>query len=176
MAVTLADLDVHTQRPAETELTVVIPGIPFAQPRPRAFVNPRTGRAAVHSSPKEQTWRKYAQDYMREAVIEAGCDEPMFPEGPLRLEVVAVFPCPASRRLKRGLRPAEWRDKLPDASNVAKAVEDAANGILWMDDRQVAALLVKKVTAEQDDPPRTQVVVRRLVGTPIGAAQWRSDE
>jgi Holliday junction resolvase RusA-like endonuclease len=141
---------------------VRIPGKPFAQPRPRAFVNPRTGRASIHPAPAEATWRKYAQDHLLAALDQGGLRPPAFPDGPLELTVRAVFACPRGRHLKRSVRPAEWRDRMPDASNILKAVEDAANGLLWTDDRQIAVARIEKVTAEQGAPPVTVLEVGLL--------------
>lgn len=143
-------------------IIVRIPGKPFAKPAPRAVFNPALGHAHVHQDPREGTWRKYAQDYIREALAQGGMKPPAFPDGPIDLMVRAVFACPRGRFLKRDIRPAEWRDKLPDASNVLKALEDAGNGLLWLDDRQVAQVKVEKVTGEQGTPPHMIIEVSRL--------------
>ena len=38
----------------------------------------------------------------------------------------------------------------PDCDNIAKAVLDALNGVVWKDDKQVVGLLVFKVYGEED--------------------------
>lgn len=41
--------------------------------------------------------------------------------------------------------------KKPDTDNVAKAILDAMNGIVYEDDAQVAGLIVQKFYAEKDE-------------------------
>jgi Holliday junction resolvase RusA-like endonuclease len=147
-------------------VVVRIPGVPFAQPTIRKAFNPVTKETHIHSNPKAVTWRKYAQDYMREALERGGMKMPAFPDGPLDVTVRAVWPCPRSRHLKRSIRPAEWRDKRPDASNVQKALEDAATGIMWTDDSQVARFKIEKVTAEQGIPAVLVIEVALLLDEP----------
>lgn len=66
---------------------------------------------------------------------------------PVSLSVVAVFPVPPSwpkaRRLGAldgSVHPA----KKPDLDNVVKAVKDALNGVVWLDDSQVVDLHATK--------------------------------
>lgn len=47
----------------------------------------------------------------------------------------------------------------PDASNLAKAVEDAMNGTVWADDAQIVQMMVWKAYAHA---PRVEVCVTRL--------------
>jgi len=141
------------QRP--DRLRIVIPGKPFAQPRMG-----QTRDGVRYLPTKARTWRKYVQDYMLDAMEEAGLSPPAFPDGPVELRVRATFPCPRSRHLKRSIRPAEWRDKIPDAKNIQWAVEDAGNGLLFTDDRQVARFVAEKITGRQGQPPETVVEVR----------------
>lgn len=58
-----------------------------------------------------------------------------------------------------------WRQAArPDLTNVVKAVEDAANGVLWVDDRQVVALDASIVAWGRDVRPF------------VALAVWRADE
>jgi Holliday junction resolvase RusA-like endonuclease len=142
-------------------LRVSIPGTPFAQPDKKQT---RQGRRFL--PPKAKSWRKYAQDYMIEAAFEAGLGTPAFPAGvPLELLMVARWPMPISRHLKRSLRPAEWRTQRPDMKNVLTAVEDAGNGLLWADDAQIVAFDLYKITVEQGAPAETLFIVSSLEGS-----------
>lgn len=57
-----------------------------------------------------------------------------------------------------------WRDNGPDVDNVAKAVLDACNGILWDDDRQVVCLTVKKFYGRVGESAHTRILVRAFTG------------
>ncbi len=47
----------------------------------------------------------------------------------------------------------------PDVSNVLKSIEDALNGVVWVDDRQIVGLVVSKA---YDDNPRVEVEIREI--------------
>lgn len=68
-------------------------------------------------------------------------------EGPVSLEVVAVYPWPASWSRKRRLEPAaKWKTSRPDVDNVCiKIVADALNGVCFLDDAQIAYVRASKV-------------------------------
>lgn len=136
-----------------TQVVVVIPGEPVAQGRPR-FVR-SVGRA--FDPPKSREWKAFAAALMRDA-----CPQPFPPDVPLHLEVTAVWRCPSSDARKREPRPLRWRSKRPDVDNILKAVADSGNGVLWVDDAQIAKATVRKVTAEQGAPGHVRVAVSVL--------------
>lgn len=47
-----------------------------------------------------------------------------------------------------------------DLSNAIKLIEDALNGVMWLDDKQVAILTVFR--KENDGKPRTEVTVEEI--------------
>lgn len=146
-------------------ITVVLPGEPVAQGRPRAFKTP-AGFIRTYDPAKSRNWKATAQEHMRSAM---GDRPPL--AGPCACEITAVFTCPKSEWRKReplGRRP---HAKRPDGENVAKAVLDAATGVLWLDDAQVARLLVVKIIGAQGEAPSVEVAVRELVEQPHPAAQ-----
>jgi Holliday junction resolvase RusA-like endonuclease len=115
---------------------VTIPGPPIAKGRPRMT---KTGRAYTPAKTRA------AEGYMRHAIA-AQVGQPML-EGPLAVTVLAILPIPKSWPRKRQddaaagiVRPTGK----PDCDNLAKAVCDAANGLLWHDDSQIVALSVSK--------------------------------
>ena len=150
-------------------LRVIIPGTPFAQPDKKQT---RGGRRFL--PPKAKTWRKYAQDYMIEAAFQAGLGTPAYAPGlPLHLTLLARWPMPISRHLKRMLRPAEWRTQRPDMKNVLTAVEDAGNGLLWADDAQIVSFDLHKITSQQGAPAETIFIVSSLEGVaPVWPGTW----
>lgn len=69
------------------------------------------------------------------------------PDGPLIVEVIAIWPAPKSTP-KRDLPVWAWRAMDPDADNVAKAILDGLQACGWLsDDNRVARLSVQKITS-----------------------------
>jgi len=88
--------------------------------------------------------------------------------GPMRVTITAFWKCLSP--LKRSVRPAKWRAKKPDADNVAKAVLDACNGILWLDDNQVVDLRVLKIEDKQGRPSRVEITAERILQEEVAVA------
>ena len=70
----------------------------------------------------------------------------------VELELLFVFERARSNK-------TAYHAQKPDASNLVKIVEDAANGVLWHDDCQIGRLTAQKVWGL---PARTELVVRVL--------------
>ena len=133
-----------------------IPGEPIGQGRPRAAVI--NGKPRLYTPKKSSDWRATAQWWMKKAM---GSERPWI--GPVELHIVAYFK-PAQALVKKWeknphlvVRPA----KKPDLDNAAKAVCDAANSIMFVDDAQVVHLVVQKYYAT-DGNPRVFIKAREL--------------
>lgn len=131
----------------------VIPGTPVAKARPR--VTTVNGFARAYTPTKTTNY----ESLVAISAQSAGC--PMF-DGAVCVEVLAYWPCPESRKTKRVPRPEEWKTTKPDVDNIAKGICDGLNGVAWADDKQVAWLTVKKLTAAQGDKPRCDVSIKTL--------------
>jgi len=133
-----------------------IPGAPQGKGRARSMTL-RTGQKIHYTPEKTRTYegviKSLAMDVMGECA-------PL--DGPLQLELICTYPMAASW-------PA-WKRELalsgqlaatvkPDADNVAKAVKDALNGVVWGDDTQVVRAVITKVYGER---PMVAVRVTRL--------------
>ena len=153
-------------------IEVTIPGEPYAQKRARAA---RVGKGVrVYDPAANRNWKATAQQYMRDAMMAAGrfgeveflsgkLEKHLNPlAGPVRLTVLALFSMPRSRWRKRVPRPAERHVKKPELDNIIKAVQDAGNGILWLDDRQVCELTARKWTLAQGEPGRLEIMVQEV--------------
>jgi len=136
-------------------LAIVIPGEPCAQGRPR-FAR-RGAHMVAYDPTKSRNWKATAQAHMRAAMAGA---QPM--QGPVGCELQATFTCPAGDWRKRSPRLRRWHAKRPDGENVAKAVLDAATGVLWLDDAQVARLDVWKLIGAQGEAPGVRLLVWQL--------------
>lgn len=120
-----------------------IPGLPVAQSRPRVRV--RGGRPHAYEAKKAAAWKQAARVCLRaQAAEQSG---PLARPGPLGVWLVAVWPL-ATRNGPAAL----WRAKRPDLDNLVKIALDAANGLLWQDDAQVAMLVAYKIAARGCGP------------------------
>jgi Holliday junction resolvase RusA-like endonuclease len=137
---------------------VLIPGEPCAQGRPRMAVV--GGHARAFDPAKSRSWKGAAR-----VAMEAARQTPIL-DGPIAVELLFVHSCPRTDYRKREPMPRRWRDKQPDAENCVKAALDAATGILWRDDAQIARLVVNQVTGAQDESPRVEMWARSLMSEP----------
>jgi len=140
---------------AVDDVFIDIPGEPVAQGRPRGFHNKVTGRTVFVDPSKSRSWKGAAQMHMRQQWGNRG-----LLDGPVFVEVLAIFTCPVSQHRKTHPREVEWKPGRPDAENVVKAVLDAATGIVWVDDSQVVRLTVTKIRGAQGEAPGVRMVVR----------------
>jgi Holliday junction resolvase RusA-like endonuclease len=115
-----------------------VPGDPVPQPRPRITVRGKHGHAYV---PKEHPINAY-RSAIADAAMKAGATPT--DAAPITLIVDLVFARPKSHYRKSGLR--EDAPKMPraDCSNCLKGIEDALNGVAWVDDTQIGRLVVEK--------------------------------
>lgn len=105
-------------------------GVPRGQGRPRFT---RTGKAYKASED-----RAYEKGLCLAYLNEYGAEKPM--EGPLTLEVRAVYPIPKATP-KKDIGPMLAGEIVPtvkpDIDNVVKAVLDALNGVAFPDDKAI---------------------------------------
>jgi Holliday junction resolvase RusA-like endonuclease len=129
-----------------------VPGDPVGKGRPR--FNRKTGRPFT---PKKTI------DYERRV---AWLCAPVRIEGPVRVDVLAVFKRPQKLNAKRhpdGLMPYAGRT---DLDNVIKAVLDGLQGRAFINDRQVIDINARARYAERGGTPRTQIEVFALADPP----------
>jgi len=119
-------------------ITFTISGDPV--PQPRARVTTRGGFARAYT-PSDHPINAYRQAVAL-AGKAAGC-EPT-DRAPITLIVDLVFARPKSHYLKSGVKPSAPKLPRADCSNVLKGIEDALNGIAWVDDSQVGRVVVEK--------------------------------
>ena len=71
----------------------------------------------------------------------------------------AVPPAPFAGPLRLELRFAGRSPHMPDVSNVLKAVEDAGNGVLWVDDAQLVDVRAVRVAWGRGIEPFMEVAL-----------------
>lgn len=149
-------------------LEVTIPGPPHAQQRGKAARwRARDGREGltVRDPAASRSWKGMAQIHMHEA----GGPWPGFTScETLTLSIEAVFPCPTSQYRKTTPVPRRRAcGSRNDCDNLAKAVMDAGNGVLWLDDGQIAVLHVEKWIGAQGEAPYVKLTVEELASSDI---------
>ena len=149
-----------------------VPGTPVGKGRPRAA---RRGAGVVMFTP-EKTADYEALVSATAAAALAGAmriiGTSQLLDGPLEAVLEMRFPAPASwskAKRTRALAGIEWHTSKPDADNVAKAVLDACNGVVFRDDSQIVILIATKAFSEE---PGVRVVIRECsLLTGIGGQQ-----
>lgn len=131
-------------------VSFVVPGKPKGKQRPRAT---RQGR--VYTPAETRNFEAFVKLLAAEAVGDQG---PF--EGPVELHIEVGAPIPVSFT-KKQKADALAKRLLPvksgfDLDNIVKALSDAMNGIVFVDDKQVALLVATKHYAET---PGTAVFV-----------------
>lgn len=141
--------------PIIQQVKVVIPGSPVAQGRGRAVPTARGIR--VKDPDRSKGWKIKARTCMRMAMRSRS---PLL--GPLHVEVWFCYVLGRSLKTR-----ARWKDTLPDSDNLQKALFDAGNGVLWMDDGQIARVVASKVVDRKGSVPRVLIAVRSLLDSEL---------
>ena len=134
---------------------------PVEQARPRAT---RMGKGIRLYDPKKVTvFKRQLGMLAKQQMLDRGL-EPY--DGPLEVYMEFHRSIQASLSKKeraRRLSGAHRPTVKPDLSNYIKALEDALNGILWVDDNLIISLEAKKFYAEQ---PHLTVEIRSVGNEP----------
>jgi Holliday junction resolvase RusA-like endonuclease len=133
-----------------------IPGLPVAQPRQRHRIATFGGRArAINYTPAKDPVNSFKAS-ARLAAAMAYRGAPL--DKAVAIEVVFVFARPKSVPKRDGTARLPHTSK-PDLDNVMKALLDALNGVLFMDDSQVNIARIEKWKAATGEQPHTLVRV-----------------
>lgn len=139
-------------------ITIEVTGDPVAKGRPRVAVI--KGRARMYTPAATRSWENDARQLAR---IEMGGDAPL--EGPLKVTVDAVFAPPESwpawRRKLLAEGEAVWCASAKDIDNICKAICDAMNRVVWLDDKQIVDLRASKTFGLR---PMVRATVQPLTG------------
>jgi len=119
------------------EFTIPIKPQGKARHRTRVVMIGRKPVAMQYSDRKAKAYEQAIKD----SVIARYKGDPL--DGPLIVSIYAWMKKPKSSKLV-------YPTVKPDSDNIAKAVLDSLNGILWFDDKQVCQLSIHKVYADRD--------------------------
>lgn len=135
-----------------------VPGAPVGKGRPRAA---RRGAGVVMFTPgKTAGYEALVSATAAAALSRDALAAHQLLDGPLEVVLEMRFPIPASwskAKRARALAGIEWHTSKPDADNVAKAILDACNGVVFRDDSQIVMLIATKSFSKE---PGVQVVIR----------------
>jgi Holliday junction resolvase RusA-like endonuclease len=144
------------------ELHFFVPGIAKTSGSKRAFLNPKTKKPIITAAnPAQKGW----QDGVKWAAMQAFNKQIPW-EGPL--SVVFVFTRPRPKGHYGTGRNAsilkDWAKDLkptgkPDVLKLGRAVEDAMNGIVYLDDSQIVE---EHLSKQYGDKPGVAVTVMKL--------------
>jgi len=140
------------------EIGITIPGEPVAKGRPKARV--MGGKFAQFYTPARTVkYESLVRSYAKRVMEELG-NSPL--ACPLYVKVYIYKEIPKS--WTKAKREAATNGKLvptcvPDADNYAKAILDAMNGVVYLDDCQITDLYVKK---RYGIFPQAHIVIRGL--------------
>jgi crossover junction endodeoxyribonuclease RusA len=140
---------------SEGVITINVPSVPVAQPRPRAAIRGRHARVYNAAGPVDAF-----KACVRLAAKQAFSGAP-YP-GPLRVDAEFVFPRTKGETWKTKPMPRMRHAKKPDRDNLDKAVLDALSGLLWIDDAQVCDGCITKWIASGDEQPGVTIIVTPL--------------
>ena len=136
-----------------------VPGAPVGKGRPRAA---RRGAGVVMFTPEKTAGYEGLVTATAAAALAGDALARQLLDGPLEAVLEMRFPAPASwskAKRARALAGAEWHTSKPDADNVAKAILDACNGVVFRDDAQVVVLIATKAFSEE---PGVRVEIREV--------------
>tara|TARA_B100001564_G_scaffold3978_2_gene3494 strand:- start:1371 stop:1829 length:459 start_codon:yes stop_codon:yes gene_type:complete len=134
------------------ELTMVIPGEPVSQGRPRFSTH--GGYARAYDPKKSREGKQSVKYFADAAMLDAGIGVLI---GPIGMQIQFGIKLPKSQERKRTPVPRKWRTKKPDLDNMIKLVKDACSGIVFLDDNQIVKMSAEKIQCAQGEAPFTKV-------------------
>lgn len=144
-----------------------IDGPPQGKGRARAFV--RNGKVGHYTPDKT---RAYENKIRGLAVAGMGGAKPY--EGPVTLSARITYVVPKSwPKWKRELAMAGkvLPTVKPDIDNIIKAIKDAINGVVWIDDCQVCSMYASALYQDDESPPGVHVTVAQMPAAPAQCDQ-----
>ena len=124
-------------------VSISVPGEPVAKARARV-----TSRGA-YTPKKTRDWEKRAKT---ESMIVMAGIKPF--TGPVRLSVTLAFMIPDSwpKWKKEAAKNGQIHHTIkPDGDNCLKAIKDAMNGIVYLDDSQVTETITRKIYSQRPE-------------------------
>lgn len=128
-----------------SNLNFMVPGQPYGKGRPRIG---KVGKHARMFTPEKTVAYESLVALFASQAMQG---KPLI-SGPVSVSMMLVFSIPESWSKKKRAQAQDaeiWPTTKPDMDNVVKAVFDAINGVVWVDDVQVVSLAVSKSYGDQ---------------------------
>lgn len=139
-------------------IAFIVPTVPVAQPRQRhRIVKPRQGKEFVQNYTESDHPVQTFKDYVQLAARQAYQGDPM--KHLFFFRGTFVMPRPQRLCRKKDDPGRLYFGSAPDHDNLAKAVCDALNGMIWVDDSQIVRSLVSKFYAARDEQPCCEIEI-----------------
>ena len=132
-----------------------IDGPAVGKGRPR--VSTIAGRPRMYTPAKTVAWEKLVSEAAHNAM---GNVLPSPHPWSVRIVIFAPIPGSWSKKRQEAAKRGDEVPGKPDLDNVAKAVLDACNGVLYDDDKQVCSLRVEKAYSTD---PRTEIYAHEVL-------------
>ncbi len=150
------------------EIRIVIPGVPVGKARARSNILMRGGKPVVaaggrpimthHTPEKTANYEALIKFAGQQAM---GGNPPMAEAVAIELGLFVVPPVSWSQKKRAAALAFEILPTTkPDADNVLKAIADGLNGIVWLDDKQITDVVIRKRYREA---PQAVIYVRPAV-------------
>lgn len=141
-------------------VSFTVPGLPVAMPRQRHRIVQHGGKVfASNYTPSKDPVNDY-KAAVRYAAAMAHKGPPL--AGPLGMDMLFVFPRSKGLTWTKRVMNRIWSAKKPDGDNLWKSTADCLNGLLYVDDAQLADVRVRKVIASGDEQTRAEIVVWQM--------------
>lgn len=142
------------------QLTLVIPGKPLAQKRPKfRHVKTKSGKTfGMAYNPQETDAGKFMAQLDAALQRQNVNWKPLM--GPVELDIVFAMPIPTTTSMRKAGLMEEGKirhTKKPDLDNLVKFVKDCGSGILWQNDSQIDRI---KASKEYSNTPETVINLR----------------
>lgn len=127
--------------------TYNVPGLPKAQPRPKVRTAPYP---SVYYPGSIAKYKARVKSYF---IYELENRDDLFPDdfpmaGPFRMDLLFKIPRAKSNHRAKRDYPPMYHEQVPDVDNLAKAVLDALEGLMYVNDCCCAELRIKKYFGE----------------------------
>ena len=120
---------------------------PIAQGRPR--LTTIGGQARAFDPKKSREWKAFIKDVALKAMQDAGHTDPI--QGPIVARMRFGFSLPKSQYRKRTPRVRAWHTKRPDVDNLCKAIFDACEKVVFLNDTQIVRIVADKIICAQGE-------------------------
>jgi gp57 len=137
------------------ELTIMIPGEPCAQGRPR--FSTAGGFVKAYDPAKSRNYKAFVRMIAQKEIDKQGWK---YTELPLTVTITAYASIPSSKSKKfkqAAIEGIERPAKKPDPDNIFKCLTDALSGVAYKDDKQIVDARIHKWYAEV---PRVEVRIK----------------